>query len=302
MAIAPVPKRPRFRGKVTFAPTPQGAAIAVPNARVRIWDLDVVGKDLLIDVTTDASGRFDAKATKDWQDVISVQTPFGRVTSPDTTDIPIFIVQIDDTAQNQSMSGPFGYVGDSIEVPLIVPWGPPAPPSGPSPGMITGVVSTFSQVMTINGVAVTALSQPDTVWEKIKDLVEAKQKVTITFGPGLGLPITLPFKGNQIDYDQFRVTVCGLLGIDPNSDVLRVNPEPSVLVAICIIVFIICVAMPMAVGNAVFVIILALAILLAVHMGYRVKVSKTDSASPGTTVSVPIPLSDIQIELIPPEN
>ncbi len=298
-----VPDKPRFRGSVTYPPAPAGFSAAVSNARIQIWDVDEVGNDLLVDARTDVAGRFDVTSTKMWQDTKSFRIGVGplsrTVTGPDLSDMPVFLIQIDDPAFGRSVRVPFPYLGDNIEVPLVVPWGPPlvAPPLVNIPV----VPQVGIPVLRVNGLIIKTNDPPAKVWETIKDLVESKQRVTLQFYGPIAAPLAIAFRPDgSVDYPALRAQVCALLGIDPNSSVLNVNPEVTTLIAICVIVFIICVCMPAAIGGSVFMICCALAILLAVALGYRVEVKRKDTASGGTRNSAPIPLFETEIILIPP--
>ena len=282
-----VPQRPRFRGRISYAPNFSGVGLPVPNARIRLYDKDTSGNDLLIDTTTNSQGYFNKRGTRDWQDMTVIDVPFvGRRRVPDVTDVPVFLIRIDDPATGQSITAPFGYLGDAIDVPVIVPW------TGPQENLLK-----------INQESIYPNTPPDRVWDTIKDLCEAGQNVTITF-PGMrNVPIELPFNNGQLDLDSFRVLVCELLGIDPNSNVLRVNPEPAVITATALIVFIIVVASPLALAAAAFLVILGIAILLAVALGYSVDVEYEGGASSSpNTPTASIPLWNVKVKLIPPSN
>ncbi len=306
----PIPQRPRFRGKIHYPPNPQGAAMPVAGARVRIWDQDANGKnELLIDTHTTSSGRFNVRASRPWQDRTRIPLPFGRSTTiPDPSDIPVFIIKIEDPSTGNEMQVPFVYINDSIELPMVVVWGPPAPTGsggglnlGSLVGTIGGIATSASKIMDINSTAVSLVDAPEKVWELVKDDVEAGKKVTVKFSDMFAGPaFALPFKGSKLDYAEIRERVCDLLHIDKTSSVLTINPDPATLAAIVVIIFILFVASPLAIASAIFLVILAITILLAVIYGFRVEVTKTDTASAGGTNSVPIPLSDLKVVLIPP--
>jgi len=142
---------------------------------------------------------------------------------------------------------------------------------------------------------------PESVWEYIKDDAESGKKITIQFGAAFSAgAFMLPFKNGEIDYDELRELVCDMLNIDKSSSVLSVNPSVEILIVIALIIFILSVAHPLAMAAAIFLVILALAIFLAVVLGYRVEVQYGGSASPGTGNSTPIPLSEVDVILVPP--
>ncbi len=281
-----IPPKPRFRGRVTYVPGPGGANQPVAGAKIRIWDDDVSGDDTLVSTTANSAGRFNRRAAKDWQDTKTVRLPFGgRVTTPDPTDLPIFMMSIEDPATGQTMTGPFPYVSDAVEVPLVVPW--------------QGAAPALPEIMNINGTSIRLNDSPDEIWTKIKDLAEAGTAITIRFSDAFPAGAKMPFKNGALDYAAMREIACSMIGIDPNSETLQVNPAVEVLIANVAIIFILFVAAPMAFAASVFLMTLGVAILLAVALGYRVEVEQESGGMTGP-MEVLVPMVDLKIKLVPP--
>ncbi len=279
----PIPSKPNFKGQITYLPGPWGL-MPVTDARVRIYDKDISGEDLLIDVKTDGQGRFSAKATREWRDEVSVRLPLGgHRTILDVTDIPVFVAKIDDPATQKDITLPFAYLGDAVSTPLAVPWSPPR--------------EVAEAVILINDKWVATSDSPAAVWESIKDLVEARERVTLRFAGVLRLMYDSLLSA---DYPAVRGRLCKLLNLDQDSTVLAVNPAAETLLAIAVILGVILIGAPVAIGAGTFGVCCGLAVMLAVHMGYTVSVE--DAQTVETAGGVPIPLSDRVIVLNPPSS
>ncbi len=316
-----IPEKPRFRGTITYAPSPAGLAIPVADARIRIYDKDLTGSDdLLIDVKTDANGRFDKRSTRKWQDTRRVSNPFGgTMTLPDVTDTAVFFIEIDDPATGNSVKWPFGYLSDAIDVPIVVTW--PAPAPAPSsgggssgPAIVTGVTSVITNVLNvplikINGSRVHSLDGPAAIWDRIKTAADKGQPITIGFADTLshiGFPRASDGGPNVQEAMREAQQKMGLkLNTGPAAS-FAVDPASATIVvaaitAMVVITFIMFVAAPLALAHAAFLVMLGLAVLYALNLGYTVEVVKNDDASDPSDNSVPIPLSDLSIKLTPPQ-
>lgn len=277
----PIPDKPRFRGTVTYAPSPTGLATPVPRARVRIWDKDASGDDLLVDVTADKMGRFDKRATTAWRDAQIIRNGVGgSVTVPDVTDVPIFFVRIDDPTTNNWLKAPYAYMGDGIPVPLVVNW--------PSP------------LITINGEIITFEDGPVGIVPKVVELAKARAPISFRLGAEFS-KFTIPFMNGKVDHEKFQAMIGDKLNLPGYKNLTSGLAPGSVeaLVVIALIIFILAVAAPLAFAHGLFLIALASAILYAVTHGYTIELRKTDSGSAGTGNSTPIPLSDIELKLTP---
>ena len=120
----------KIKAKILYPPGSWGLNKPVKNATVTIHDLDANGKDKIFTGTTDSQGRVKG-TSKDWQDKKRIR--YWRVTStfppagewaykhvPDLTDVMVLTVTI--KKGDQSFTGPFPFVGDNVEIPLVVPW------------------------------------------------------------------------------------------------------------------------------------------------------------------------------------
>lgn len=302
----PVPTKPRFRGKVTYA-----NGQPAKNIKISIYDVD---NDLLngnanqylTTVTTNAQGRFSKRASRSWKN--------------NNLDVPIFVMKLKDEATDNSLplGSPFPYAGDNVYSPIVLPWNPPTSSGGsnggpfilPSLTPVTVIDTLFQNIptLTINSRNFGTQDDAEDVYEYLKDLVEDAQSISIRFsGPLADIPAVPMLPNGKLDYDALRGIVCDKLGLDTASSILTINPALETLSSVCII-FIIFVMSPIAVAGAtaglIFTAALAIAVLLAVHYGYRVEVRRNDNSSsqvdplPG----VPIPLSNLELLLIPPDN
>lgn len=120
-----------------YPPGPWGANRPVPDAKIRITDLDAPGRtdDLIWEGVTGPGGVFQG-TSKEWQDRITLTpgvpaTPFTPaippVTGPDPSDILILKIEIEHGSRK--LSAPFAFAGDGVQVPVFVTWTPPAAPS-----------------------------------------------------------------------------------------------------------------------------------------------------------------------------
>ena len=117
------------KAKVMYMPGPWGLTEPVKGASVKIIDVDVGGTDdVIFSARTSSLGRI-AGRTSDWQDTrrTRVWEPFplpGRwVTKkvPDLTDI--MLLEVDIREGSHHVRAPFIFLGNNVEVPIIVPWG-----------------------------------------------------------------------------------------------------------------------------------------------------------------------------------
>ncbi len=125
----------KFKGKLQYIPGPWGMSEPVKSARIKIIDKDPGGTDdTILEVNTNSLGKFSG-TSKEWQDRKQIRywsplpLPGGWKTKtiPDPTDILLLEIDIKDGSNH--FRGPLVFLGDNIEVPIVVPWGKEAPPA-----------------------------------------------------------------------------------------------------------------------------------------------------------------------------
>lgn len=110
-------------GHVVYLPGPWGLAVPVPNAKITVVDRDLPGKsdDVILETTTDSSGNFSGEAAE-WRDRL------GPL--PDPSDLPMFAVQVRESASQNFTTPPFPAptLFDKVAFPpIVVPWTPGGP-------------------------------------------------------------------------------------------------------------------------------------------------------------------------------
>ena len=123
----------QIKGRLQYIPGPWGMNEPVKSARIKIIDKDIGGADDTILVRdTNSLGKFSG-TSRDWQDKRKIRywnplPPPGRwetKTVPDLSDI--LMLEIDITDGSHHFRGPFVFLGDNVEVPIVVPWGKEIP-------------------------------------------------------------------------------------------------------------------------------------------------------------------------------
>jgi hypothetical protein len=126
----------KIRGRISYMPGPWGGSVSANGANIKLIDLHPIKgtKQTVWTGTTNAQGRFSG-TTAEWHDQIILvpaqpprRTPFGTipgtpaVRGPDPTDVLMLVIEI--TLDGRTYSYPFPFIGDNIEVPVILPFGP----------------------------------------------------------------------------------------------------------------------------------------------------------------------------------
>ncbi len=143
----------KIKTRISYIPGPWGLAKPVPNAKITIHDVDSGGgNDVILQGKTNAQGRFgglsgewqDKKRVRYWKSTGFLQGHWAYRTMADPSDVMMLVIKIE--ADGKTMTGPFPFIGDNVEVPLIVPWGYIPPPSlNIDQGKINGVKFTDFQ-------------------------------------------------------------------------------------------------------------------------------------------------------------
>lgn len=143
----------KIKARLYYPPGPWGLKKPVQDAKVTIYDLDADGKDKIFTDTSDQNGRIGG-TSKEWQDKKRIRywhvspgfpptAEWRHKTVPDLTDIMALTINV--KADGKKMTVPFPFVGDNVEVPVIVTWPPPSEPQGH--GRINGNSHTDFQSM-----------------------------------------------------------------------------------------------------------------------------------------------------------
>lgn len=120
-----------IKRKVAIYPGAVGNERPVKGAQVQIVDKDPGGTDdVIFTSNTNSLGKFYGTSA-DWQDTKKIRywqpLPLpGRwitKTAPDPADM--MLLEIDIKEAGQHFRGPFVFLGDNVEVPVVVPWGKP---------------------------------------------------------------------------------------------------------------------------------------------------------------------------------
>lgn len=174
--------------KVMYMPGPWGVNQPVKGANVKIIDKDIGGKDdIIFSKFTSSLGKASG-ISKDWQDKrrMRIWNPLplpGRwVTKTVVDPSDMMLLEIDVREGDKHIRAPFVHLGDSVEVPVFVPWGHE---SAPDP--IGNIVQALLPAVTVNG-------------KKYTDPMEAQKTARKKFEDGeknvrLGIvgPEALPF-------------------------------------------------------------------------------------------------------------
>ncbi|MEM8712883.1 MAG: hypothetical protein AAGG01_18180 [Planctomycetota bacterium] len=121
----------KIKARIFYPPGPWGLNKPVEGAKVTIHDLDVNGEDKIFTDTSDQNGRIRG-TSKDWQDKTRIRywhvrpgfPPVGEwrhKSVPDPTDVMALTIEV--KADGKTMTVPFPFVGDNVEVPIVVTWG-----------------------------------------------------------------------------------------------------------------------------------------------------------------------------------
>ena len=139
-----------IKGKLQYIPGPWGMNEPVKSASVKIIDKDPGGvDDVILTRVTNSLGKFSGTST-DWQDKKSVRywdpLPFPGGWKSKTISDPndMMLLEIDIKEGNEHFRGPFVFLGNNIEVPVVVPWGK-VPPSIPATIKVNGVACDDGQ-------------------------------------------------------------------------------------------------------------------------------------------------------------
>jgi hypothetical protein len=139
--------RLKIKGKLQYIPGPWGMNEPVKGATVTIVDKDPGGTDdVILTRTTNSLGKFGG-TSREWQDTKRVRywaplPPPGRwrsKTVPDPADVMLLEIQVREG--DRRFSGPFVFLGDNVEVPVVVPWGK-EPPEASATIKVNGVACT----------------------------------------------------------------------------------------------------------------------------------------------------------------
>lgn len=119
----------RIKGRVQYIPGPWGMSEPVKSATIKIYDKDIGSSDdLILKRDTNSLGKFHGQS-KEWRDKKNIKTwkPFplpGRwVTRKISDPTDIMMLEIDIKEGNHHFRGPFIFLGNNVEVPIVVPWG-----------------------------------------------------------------------------------------------------------------------------------------------------------------------------------
>ena len=137
----------KMKVRLAYMPGPWGLNEPVKGASVKIIDKDASagGDDVILSRTSNSLGKV-VGTSKDWQDSKRVKywepLPLpGRwkyKTVPDPTDL--MLLEIDVKDGDEHMRVPFVFLGDNVEVPVVVPWGKVPPPGAPAAALkVNGV-------------------------------------------------------------------------------------------------------------------------------------------------------------------
>lgn len=117
----------KIKGKLQYIPGPWGLHEPVKGAKVKIIDKDPGGvDDVILTRTTNSLGKFSG-TSKDWQDTKRIRywdplsLSWKTKTVPDPTDI--MLLELDIKHGSNHFRGPFVFLGNNVEVPVVVPWG-----------------------------------------------------------------------------------------------------------------------------------------------------------------------------------
>ena len=130
----------KIKVRLAYMPGPWGMNEPVKGASVKIIDKDATagGDDIILSRTSNSLGKV-AGTSKDWVDSkrIKYWDPLplpGRwkyKTVPDPTDL--MLLEIDVKQGDNHIRVPFVFLGDNVEVPVVVPWGAVDPGANGNP-------------------------------------------------------------------------------------------------------------------------------------------------------------------------
>lgn len=144
--------RLNIKAKVMYMPGPWGMNEPVKGADIKIIDIDIGGKDdVIFSKKTSSIGRVSG-ISKDWKDKRTIRVweafplpgQWKSKTVADPTDMMLLEIDVREGAKH--IRAPFVYLGNNMEVPIIVPWGKESIPE-----VIGSVVSSLMPTLAVDG-------------------------------------------------------------------------------------------------------------------------------------------------------
>lgn len=285
----------KVRGRISYMPGPWGASVSATGAAVKLIDLHPVKgtRQAVWTGTTNAQGRFSG-TTADWHDEIvliparpSRRTPFGTIPAtpavrgPDPTDVLMLVIEI--TLDGRTHSYPFPFIGDNIEIPVILPFGPAS-------------YNANRDRATLNGAEFTNMQQ---LFNTLIQRVEQKQPIELKLygawadavAPLVGVLRQTPLSRARTLFPQSRtgslVLVVGGVSLTISSSFL-IAAAPLLLALVPIII---------AGGVVVFLSCMGIVLILAVLSGYDdigATLGSTTEADGATTTETTINIGRAQ--------
>lgn len=269
----------KFRARLQHMPGPWGMNEPVQGANIRITDKDTGNNDdLILEATTNAQGKF-RKTSREWRDNTSIPywEPFPlpgrwkRKRMPDPKDILLLFINI--RQGSESITAPYGFLGEDVEIPIVVPWGPGGWRPDDSP-------PTFS----VND---ESCSDEGDLLSKILAQVDKKaRKISVKISGPAALPLA-PLAGlnaaGALDFLEDAIP-----GVKPVIRALNSSSFGREPVSVGIIL-----ALAFLIIGSVMATSMGLALIIAIFKGYKADV-KFSTVSLG-----PIPVPQIELTLIP---